>query len=534
MWTRGCIAEHLPWEILESICNSSDDINPEYEEVTREVANRHFGSHPTPQAQDEADLASVDMPSECNIWTIVPLKKLQKNKLILSMTHVCQSWRVNLIGSKRLWRDIAFTADTRPTGVRLAMLFLTKVEDDDIPLHIYAGLPFGDLPDPTISTLLSKLRQHTHRWERFVYCGRLNPYRSFLNLPAPKLQYFSDNHDLSYLYLGQTTQLFASHTPTLQSLITSSLQSWQPAALTNLRVLDLWDCDVGLSIKSLFDVLHYTSRLEEISIVSPNPPLRNCLPGEVVDLSNLKDLKVKNPDFYTIIGHLSVPNVRTTTVSSVYDRGASGAQARPAFEAPHPFVGLASITPRLPIFVQSIVLASIAIDNTPSGFMFSISVATEKDIILHVELEWTGGVSIHGQMDYIQRSVSALAEMRFLSGALLQITVPPSGFSIDYNTPLFRLQTIEHLTIEGEKFSTLLRVLAGGQGQRLPNLKFLVIPEDDLSEKMIKSIPKFLQLRRNLVMAFSTDNHRNLVRLLSRVCVIEGESTFTDMTSFFA
>jgi len=524
--TRECVAANLPWEILESICNSSDDIDPEYEEVTRQVADRHFGSHPVPQPEYEADLATLDIPSESNVWTDIPLKKLQKNKSTFSMSHVCQSWRANLVDSKRLWRDIAFSADTSSTGVQLAMLFFAKVENDNIPLRIYAGLPFGDHPDPTIVTLLLKLRQQTHRWEMFVYSGRLNPYRHYLDLPAQSLQYFSDNHDLSDIYLTQTSQLFAGHTPILRSLITSSLRSWQPAAFPNLRVFDLWDCDAGLSIGSLLTVLRSTPQLEEMVIVSPNPPLYNCPPGEVVSLPHLKVLKVKNPDFYAIVGLLSVPNIRIATVSSVYDRRAPGVQVRPAFESPHPFVGLVSTTPRLPIFGQPIVLASLVVDHTPSGFMFTISIATEENSVLYIDLEWIGGVSINGQAGYIRRSISALSEMHFVSGALLQITVPTYGFSIDYANPLFYLETIEHLTVEGEKFQTLLKVLGSGKARRFPNLKLLSIPEeDDLTEKVIHSIPRFLRLRRNLVIALSTDNRRNLVRLLSRVCVIEGNFT---------
>ena len=523
-WARECVAVDLPWEILESICNSSDDINPQHEEVNRQVADRYFSSNPVPQPQYEADLAAYDIPSESSVWTDVPHKIHEKNKLIFSMSHVCQSWRAHLVNSKRLWRDIAFVADTSSTGVRLATLFLAKVENDDVPLRIYAGLPFGDHPDPTIIALLSKLRQHTHRWETFIYSGRLNPYRHYLDLPAPRLQYFSDNHDISHLYLAQTTQLFAGHAPILRSLITSSLRSWHPVTFLNLRVFDLWDCDAGLSIRLLLGVLRCTPQLEEMTIVSPNPPLYDCPPGDLIDLPHLKVLKVKNPDFYTIIGLLSVPNVQITTVSSVYHRRAPGMQTVPAFEASHPFVGLVSMTPQLPMIGQPIVLASLVVDRTLTGFLFTISIATERNEVLYVDLEWTGGVGIHSKTGYIERSISALSEMHFLSGALLQITVPTCGFLINYTNPLFCLRTIEHFTVEGEKLRTLLKVLDGGQTQRLPNLKLLSIPEeDDLTDKDIRSIPKFLRLRENLVMAFSTDNHQSLVRLLSRVCVIEGK-----------
>ena len=65
--------------------------------------------------------------------------------------------------------------------------------------------------------------------------------------------------------------------------------------------------------------------------------------------------------------------------------------------------------------------------------------------------------------------------------------------------------------------------------QLLPNLKLLSIPEDDLAEEDIRSIPRLLQLRKGLVVALSPDNHQDLVRLLSRTCVIEGELTSLDI-----
>ena len=266
-------------------------------------------------------------------------------------------------------------------------------------------------------------------------------------------------------------------------------------------------------------------RLEEMIIVSPNPPLHDCPSGEVVSLPDLKVLKVKNPDFYTIIGLLSVPNVQIVTVSSAYDRHAPGLPVRPTFEASHPFVGLVSITPQLPMFGQPIALASLVVEHTSSGFMFTVSIVTEGNTALYVDLEWLGGVRIDSQTGYIQRSISALSEMRFLSGAFLQITVPTYGFLIDYTNPLFYLEAIEHLTVEGERLRTLLEVLGSGRMQRFPNLKLLSVPEeDDLADKDVQLIPRFLRLRRNLVMAFSTDNRRNLARLAGHVCVIEGES----------
>ena len=160
-----------------------------------------------------------------------------------------------MVGLKRIWREIAFDAEFEPTSVHLAALFLTMIKDGDIPIRVYARFPSGNLLDDTLGSLLSSLREQTHRWEAFLSWGRLEPYRSYLDLPAPVLRIFSDDHDLSHLYSGQMTQLFAGHVPTLRSLVTSTLGGWQPATPTHLKTLDLWDCNTRLSIRSLLEFL---------------------------------------------------------------------------------------------------------------------------------------------------------------------------------------------------------------------------------------------------------------------------------------
>ena len=482
--------------------------------------DRYFASHPVPDRGYEAALAEFDIPSDSHAWPTVPTAIHNKNLFILSMTHICRSWRFHLVGLKRLWRDIAFSADARPIGFQLATFFLTRVADDT-PLHIYAGLPFGGALDPTIGTLLARLRQETHRWERFFYSGRLGPYHSYLNLPAPSLQYFSDSKDLSHIYSNQTTQLFAGHTPVLRSLITSTLRNWQPANLTGLRTLDLWDCAPKLSVELLFSALRCTQQLEEINIVSPNLPLIDCPPDEVVNLPHLKDLKIQSPDFYAIIGHLATPNVETVYLYSSSHREANGLEVGRAFQKSHPFVGLASMAKALPMFGQPILFCSIDLDPTSSGFRFIISITTDSGALLRVDLEWAGGFGVHARSGYIRSSMSALAEMSFVPSSILRISTRPQLIWYN-NNPLFRLEAIAYLLVEGERPLTIINALKSRSGQLLPKLRYLIFPEDELEEKDVREIPKLLRLRKSLVMVLDPSN-RNLARRLARVCVIEGK-----------
>ena len=500
------------------------------EEAIRVAADGRFAANPIPRPEDEAERASFDIPADCHMErSETPSKKHEKNVFILSMAHVCQTWRTQLIGLKSIWSEIAFDIETSPASVRLATLFLTKIENDNTPLNIYAGFAFGDHPHPALASLLPKLQARTQRWERFLCWGRLEPYLSYLDHPAPKLQTFSDNHDLSTLYSTQTAQLFAGDTPILRSLVTSALGNWQPTTLTRLKTLNVWDCGANISIRSLLNVLRCTPVLEEIIITSPNPPLEDCLLDEVVDLLHLRDLQVRNPDFYSIIEHLVIPNVQTVTVYSVHNRGPSGIHLGPVFQTSHLFVGFLSMRHPLPMFSQAVAVASFDVQST-YGSKFVISFVTEEKRSLCVSLEWVGGGGIDGWREYVERSISALAEMRFSPGATLKAKT--EGYiarRTDYS-PLLRLNAIECFAIEGPGFWRALEVLGCRQPSLFPGIRFLFAPEVELDAKSIESIYSVLQFRRDLVMAFDTDYHRDLVRMLGEYCTIEGEFALSEMT----
>jgi hypothetical protein len=531
LWARGHITERIPWEILESICEHSEEVF-EDEEIIKEGSDRYFGSYPVPEPEYEASLTTFNLASDYYAWPDTPRTKHQKNLFILSMSHVCQSWRLRLVGLKRLWREIAFSTEAKSTGIRLATFFLARVTDDDIPLHIYAGLPFGHL-NPPIGALLSKLREKTDRWEKFFYWGRLGPYSSYLDLPAPRLRHFSGHNDISHIILGQTTQFFAGHAPTLQSLVTSALGNWQPASLTNLRTLDLWDCAPELSIKSLLSALRSTPQLEKVNLVSPNPPVLDCPPDEVVNLPHLKNLNIRNPDFYTIVGHFIIPNARTVELYSSSNRGADGLKAGRPFQTTHPFVGFAAMANPPPMFGRPIMFLCLEVQPTESGLRFTVTTVAEGGPSLCVGLEWTGGFGVHRRSDYIRNSMSALAKMPFLPPSFAYIVAPPR--LIDYSNPLFLLDTIGCLIFGDGRPTTILRILSSRSGRSplLPRLLYLIFPEEELDRKTIKKIPGFLRFRKDLIIVLSITN-RNYTQALSRVCIVEGEFVSLEMIPLLA
>ena len=301
--------------------------------------------------------------------------------------------------------------------------------------------------------------------------------------------------------------------------MTSTLESWQPATLTRLETLDLWDCNARLSIGSLLTFLRCTPRLEEINIVSPNPPVHDCQSGEIISLPHLKDIKVQNPDSYSIVGHLAIPNVRAVTVHSAYTCGGSSLQLGPAFRAPDLFVGFTSMA--TPLFSHAVVAASFDVQTVLSGFTFTISFVTEKKTSLSISLEWVGGVDINEWMAYIERSISALASMDFRPGATLQVRMDRCTIN---HSPLLRLDAVEHFAVECRDLSKVLEDLGCCQVPLLPNLKSLFAPEAELDEKVAESLLNLLQSRRNLVVVFYIDNCRDIIQILGDRCIVGGRS----------
>ena len=128
----------------------------------------------------------------------VVLLKHSKNRDVRAVSHVCRGWRSHATAFACLWRDIAFDiAD--PKSIRLAKSFLSLVENKDVLLRVYVGFsPENTSPNRSVVKLFGDLRRHIHRWEVFEYQGSLGEFRSYLDLPAPNLRYFSDHRDPSH------------------------------------------------------------------------------------------------------------------------------------------------------------------------------------------------------------------------------------------------------------------------------------------------------------------------------------------------
>ena len=363
----GRMVNALPADVIKNICEEFDD----------------WPEDPQPGV--------APMPS-------LARRKHSKNRGILSASHVCKSWRSNVVAFKCLWQDIAFIV-AEPKTTRLAATFLSFAEDHDLPLHIYAAFGQGTLPvDPTVTKLLRDLRHHMSRWGIFEYQGTLGRYHLYLDLPAPNIRYLAAYGNSS----RNVSQLFSGHMPSLCSLLVSSTRFWDSMMLPNLTNFHLGQSAYGHppSLDSLLRFFQCTPRLETLRLEQLGLFVHDCAPDTTVPLSQLHDLQARNTDFGAVSEHILIPNVRKA--SFTVDMAMP---THPSFSASHALAGLSSI-PILDLrFSKVMVIVACPTDEGT----FSIYLEVAGGGSFQMRFDWgTGG--LQQWKGYVTKTLSVLTE----------------------------------------------------------------------------------------------------------------------------
>lgn len=325
----------------------------------------------------------------------IALEKYLKNRDIHAVSQVCKSWRSHAGAFMCLWRDIAFDI-TEPKSIRFASSFLSLVEDQDVLLRIYAGFGDSDHPDPVLAGLLGDLRHTTHRWLVFEYQGAIEEYRSYFDLPAPNLRYFSDHGDS----FPNTRPPFAGHVPSLRYLFASSTNGWDSTVLSNLTefYFDRSTCGPSPSLGSLLDLFRNTPGLETLRLECLGSFIHDCTADANVSLPRLRALRSHNTDFDALIEHISIPNVREATFTA-------DMPTHPSFQAPHALTGLSSMS----IFDQPISEVIVIVARPMDEGTFRIRLTTPGGSFFDLCLIWDTTILQHWK-DYITETLSALAK----------------------------------------------------------------------------------------------------------------------------
>ena len=376
-FVRGWIIDVIPAIIIQNICEELGNVSRE-------------------ELQQEA----LPPPG-------VALRKYSKNCDIRAVSHVCKSWRSHATAFMCLWRDIAFDV-AEPKSIRLAANFLSLVEDQDVLLRIYVGFGHSDTPDPDLANLLNDLRRTIHRWVVFEYQGTLDEYHSYLDLPAPNLRYFSDHGDLS----GNIHQLFAGDTPSLRYLLASSTRGWDSTTLSNLTKFRFEQsvCGPPPSLNSLLDLFRSAPGLESLRLEWLGSFIHDCADDTIVSLPRLRTLRAHNTDFDALADHITIPNVRETTLTV-------DTPTHPSFRAPHALTTL----PPMPILNQPISEVMVVVAHTTDEGTFQIRLTVHGEGFFDTRLIWDTGIMDHWKA-YVTETLSALTErIRLDPSAILRL-----------------------------------------------------------------------------------------------------------------
>ena len=400
--------------------------------------------------------------------------KHKKNLDIIALSTVCKSWHQYITSSKILFRDIAFDISCEES-IATAGVFLKALEGTQIPVNVYAHLG-ENTSDPMIMKLLTRLRPHIEHMVRFNYRGNMNAYRSYFDIPAPNLLYFSDCFDT---YPGRGPPLFCGQTPRLRALTTVSQNDkivWTASALSDLTVLDLAPSRLGLvlPLRSLLELLQGSPRLEILKFpcfglsIGCDEHLQDVL------LSHLHTLNLDHSEFHTIVKYLRMPSVRKISfLGYSYAPGDAGAIS-PTFEAPHLFAGL----PLFPVFGHPV--KGVYVETTLEGEdkVFKLRLTADGGFVLDVQMGWILDTVILFD-DYVTRSIVELMKIMTL-GPRAHVELHHTHM-VPSDTPIYQqflqVDNIDRLTIRGRIAMDVLSDLTvrPTSPRLLPRLRLLEI-----------------------------------------------------------
>ena len=255
------------------------------------------------------------------------------NKPLITMTHVCRSWRNTLLSTPSLWTQIDFST----SNSKQAKGFLGRSGKQ--LLDVYQFFESEDDVEPFLSTTLRNMYR-LRRLDIASFLLYLEPVLTRFTGPAPELTHLriANEPDTTDRDMKLPSTIFKVQLPKLESLslayVHSNLRGF------NFPSLTWFDFTTGTSI-SVRDLTSFFERcpsLESIEInlsYAPQPPIPP--PHKRVRLAALKKLKLdQTASTSGLLDHLILPNyvevmLRGQFTGEKFDcRGGPAAQIHPS------------------------------------------------------------------------------------------------------------------------------------------------------------------------------------------------------------
>ena len=225
------------------------------------------------------------------------------NKPLITMTHVCRSWRNVLLSAPSLWTQIDFSKSTKSQQEA----FLHRSGDQ--PLHIHDYLDDEDNMGPFLSTTRRNLSRLQELSISSCILDLHHLLMSFLT-PAPKLKYLEIANDPNITEMDiKLPKIFGGHLPKLTSLklfyLHTNLRDFNFPSLTRFE----FNTGTKILVRDLTSFFERCPLLEVIKIdLSYTPQQPTAPPRRRACLAALQELNFDQTACTTgLLDHLTLP-----------------------------------------------------------------------------------------------------------------------------------------------------------------------------------------------------------------------------------
>ena len=237
------------------------------------------------------------------------------NEPLITMTHVCQSWRNLLLSTPALWTQIDFST----SGSEQAEDFLSRSGNQ--PLSIYQSLTSEDDVDPFLSATLRNI----HRLQRLELDSSLpdlEPVLTRFTTPAPELEHLEIVHEIEGTERDMEFHdtIFECQLPKLLSLslrwLRTDLRPFSFPSLTRFSFMT----GTNISVRDLASFFERCPSLEFIEIIlACMPEVPVAPPSQRVRLAALKKLIFDQSTCSSgLLDHLILPNCREVVLEGLF------------------------------------------------------------------------------------------------------------------------------------------------------------------------------------------------------------------------
>ena len=238
------------------------------------------------------------------------------NRPLVTMTHVCRSWRNVLVSTPSLWTQLDFCV---PTGPQQVEEFLRR--SGNLPLDIHQYLEVPDHIEPFLSTTLHNLSR-LRRLEINSSLDRLGRLLERFSTSAPVLEYLNITNypNITDEDMKLPCTIFGGRLPKLTSLslfcLRTDLRGFIFPSLTRFS----FTTGTKNSVGNLIFFFEKCPLLEFIQIClgcMPEQPI--APPRKRVRLVALKELRFgKSASVSGLLDHLTLPNCTEMTLKGEF------------------------------------------------------------------------------------------------------------------------------------------------------------------------------------------------------------------------